>query len=162
MALIGVMALTGCGFQLKGTGSNNAQLQGMTIRLISNQPRAELTREVSRELTANGLVLTDDDESHLSLHLEPEQFTQRNVSLTAQARAAELELTLSAAFTLTESEQEPIDGGDVLGGALVSSRWFLSQYTSMDSGVFVVAWGETCKNRCYDSGLSVFDYGGAA
>ena len=109
MALIGVMALTGCGFQLKGTGSNNAQLQGMTIRLISNQPRAELTREVSRELTASGLVLTDDDESHLSLHLEPEQFSQRNVSLTAQARAAELELTLSAAFTLTESEQEPID-----------------------------------------------------
>ena len=44
MALFGVMALTGCGFQLKGTGPNNAQLQGMTIRLISNQPRAELTR----------------------------------------------------------------------------------------------------------------------
>ena len=62
MALFGVMALTGCGFQLKGTGPNNAQLQGMTIRLISNQPRAELTREVTRELTANGLVLTDDDE----------------------------------------------------------------------------------------------------
>lgn len=109
MALIGVMALTGCGFQLKGTGSNNAQLQGMTIRLISNQPRAELTREVTRELTANGLVLTDDDESDLLLRLQPEQFTQRNVSLTAQARAAELELTLSADFTFTESEQEPID-----------------------------------------------------
>ena len=109
VALIGVMALTGCGFQLKGTGSNNAQLKGMTIRLISNQPRAELTREVSRELTANGLLVTDDDESDVLLRLEPEQFSQRNVSLTAQARAAELKLTLSAAFTLTEFDQESID-----------------------------------------------------
>ena len=59
-------------------------------------------------MTANGLVLRDDPDTDLSLRLEPEQFTQRNVSLTAQARAAELELTLSAAFSFAKSDQEPI------------------------------------------------------
>lgn len=76
--------------------------------MVSGQPRAELTREVTRELTANGMVLRDDPDTDLSLRLEPEQFTQRNVSLTAQARAAELELTLSAAFSFAKSDQEPI------------------------------------------------------
>ena len=108
-AVLALIILTGCGFQLKGTGSNNTQLQGLTIRLISSQPRAELTREVTRELTASGLMLRDDSDTDLSLRLEPEQFTQRNVSLTAQARAAELELTLSAAFSLAESEQELVN-----------------------------------------------------
>ena len=54
-------------------------------------------------------MLRDDSDTDLSLRLEPEQFTQRNVSLTAQARAAELELTLSAAFSLAESEQELVN-----------------------------------------------------
>ena len=109
LSSVTLMTLTGCGFQLKGTDSNTAQLQGLTIRLVSGQPRAELTREVTRELTANGLVLRDVFDTDLSLRLEPEQFTQRNVSLTAQARAAELELTLSAAFSFAKSEQEPIN-----------------------------------------------------
>ena len=108
LSVVALMALTGCGFQLKGTGSNTPQLQGLTIRLVSGQRRAELTREVTRELTANGLVLRDDPDTDLSLRLKPEQFTQRNVSLTAQARAAELELTLSAAFSFARSDQEPI------------------------------------------------------
>ena len=36
-AVIALIILTGCGFQLKGTGSNNTQLRGLTIRLISSQ-----------------------------------------------------------------------------------------------------------------------------
>ena len=108
LSVLALMTLAGCGFQLKGTGSNATQLQGLTMRLVSGQPRAELTREVTRELTANGMVLRDDPDTDLSLRLEPEQFTQRNVSLTAQARAAELELTLSAAFSFAKSDQEPI------------------------------------------------------
>jgi LPS-assembly lipoprotein len=43
------------------------------------------------------------------LVLQPEQFTQRNVSLTAQARAAELELTLFTDFTLKQRESDPIE-----------------------------------------------------
>ena len=103
----------GCGFQLKGSDTENgeAQLDGMTIQLISSRSRSELTREVSRALTAIGLVLVTDAEQEalLVLTLQPEQFSQRNVSLTAQARAAELELTLAADFTLEQPERDRID-----------------------------------------------------
>ena len=101
----GLLFVAGCGFQLKGSDTENggAQLDGMTIQLISSQPRSELTREVSRALSAIGLILVTDpeDEAMLALTLQPEQFSQRNVSLTAQARAAEL---------VTEVEQERESG----------------------------------------------------
>ena len=102
--------LAGCGFQLKGSdaASSSAKLEGMTLQLISSQPRSELTREVSRALIATGLVLLEEGNAMLTLVLQSEQFTQRNVSLTAQARAAELELTLIADFTLNQQEFDPI------------------------------------------------------
>ena len=108
-----LLFFAGCGFQLKGSDTENgeAQLDGMTIQLISSRSRSELTREVSRALTAIGLVLVTDAEQEalLVLTLQPEQFSQRNVSLTAQARAAELELTLAADFTLVQPERDRID-----------------------------------------------------
>ena len=103
--------LAGCGFQLKGSdaNSNSAKLEGMTLQLISSQPRSELTREVSKALSAAGLVLLEEGDAMLTLVLQPELFMQRNISLTAQARAAELELTLFADFTLNQQASEPID-----------------------------------------------------
>ena len=107
----GLLFLVGCGFQLKGSdaGSSSAKLEGMTIQLISSQPRSELTREVSRALSATGLTLMEEGDPMLTLTLQPEQFAQRNVSLTAQARAAELELTLFADFTLNQPDADQID-----------------------------------------------------
>ena len=102
------LLLAGCGFELKGSGIGDLALEGLTIRLISNQPRAELTREVTKELLANGLIITDEADALLSLTLKPELFSQRNLSLTAQARAAELELTLASDFILTQADQDPV------------------------------------------------------
>ena len=106
-----LMCLAGCGFQLKGSdaASSSAKLEGMTLQLISSQPRSELTREVSRALSATGLMLLEEGDAMLTLVLQPEQFMRRNVSLTAQTRAAELELTLSADFTLNQQASKPID-----------------------------------------------------
>ena len=106
-----LMCLAGCGFQLKGSdaASSRAKLEGMTLQLISIQPRSELTREVSRALSARGLILLEEGDATLTLVLQPEQFTQRNLSLTAQARAAELELTLFTDFTLNHPESDPIE-----------------------------------------------------
>ena len=106
-----LMCLAGCGFQLKGSdaASSSVKLKGMTLQLISSQPRSELTREVSRALSATGLMLLEEGDAMLTLVLQPEQFMQRNVSLTAQARAAELELTLSADFTFNQQASDPID-----------------------------------------------------
>ena len=106
-----LMCLAGCGFQLKGSDAaiSSAKLEGMTLQLMSSQPRSELTREVSRALSATGLILLEEGDATLTLRLQPEQFTQRNLSLTAQARAAELELTLFADFTLNQQASDQID-----------------------------------------------------
>ena len=106
-----LMCLAGCGFQLKGSdaASNSAKLEDMTLQLISSPPRSELTREVSRALSATGLMLLEEGDAMLTLVLQPEQFIRRNVSLTAQTRAAELELTLSVDFTLNQQASDPID-----------------------------------------------------
>ena len=106
-----LMCLAGCGFQLKGSdaASSSVKLEGITLQLISSQHRSELTREVSRALSATGLMLLEEGDAMLTLVLQPEQFMQRNVSLTAQARAAELELTLSADFTFNQQASDPID-----------------------------------------------------
>merc|ERR1711991_39385 len=60
-----LMSLAGCGFQLKGSdaASSSAKLEGMTLQLISNQPRSELTREVSRALSATGLMLLEEGDA---------------------------------------------------------------------------------------------------
>ena len=46
-----LMCLAGCGFQLKGSdaASSSAKLEGMTLQLMSSQPRSELTGGSSSE-----------------------------------------------------------------------------------------------------------------
>ena len=109
--LMALIALGGCGFQLKGTAQEgSSEWEGLSLRLISTDPRGELTREVARELSSMKIMLTEDLETPTRLTLREEQFTQRNVSLTAQARAAEMELTLSVDYVLQQEEMLPLEG----------------------------------------------------
>ncbi len=108
--LMALIALSGCGFQLKGSAqAGNSEWEGLSLRLISTDPRGELTREVARELSSMKITLTEDLETPTRLTLREEQFTQRNVSLTAQARAAEMELTLSVDYVLQQEEMLPLE-----------------------------------------------------
>jgi len=109
--LMALITLGGCGFQLKGTAQEgNSEWEGLSLHLISTDPRGELTREVARELSSMKITLTEDLETPTRLTLREEQFTQRNVSLTAQARAAEMELTLSVDYVLQQEEMLPLEG----------------------------------------------------
>ncbi len=111
LAALLIAMIAGCGFQLKGTGQEGeAQWAGVTLRLISVDPRSELTREVTRELAAMKISLTDEIDTPTRLTLREERFEQRNVSLTAQARAAEMELTLSVDFLLQQTDTLPLEG----------------------------------------------------
>ena len=48
LAALLMAMIAGCGFQLKGTSQEGeAQWAGVTMRLISVDPRSELTRELS-------------------------------------------------------------------------------------------------------------------
>ena len=106
LQLLLCLLLVGCGFQLKGSGSgSNNSLEGRTIAIISAQPQAELTAAVVQQLGLEGAIIGAPEPSTLVLKLGAERFEQRNLSLTAQARSAEVELTLSTAFDLLRGRQ---------------------------------------------------------
>lgn len=105
--------LTGCGFQLKGSAQNSdPSLIGQSIRLISNEPRNELTAAISQQLKLAGAILNEPEAATLVLRLGPEQFQQRNLSLTAQARSAEVELTMSTHISLNRADDVLIPKSD--------------------------------------------------
>lgn len=108
--LVLTLLLVGCGFQLKGTAgaSDSASLSGTEIMLISSQPRGELTTALREQLRLQGAVLSEETKEGLVLRLGVERFQQRNLSLTAQARAAEVELTMTTRWALNQGATEVI------------------------------------------------------
>lgn len=99
--------VNGCGFQLKGTDktSSNTSLSGKSFRLISAQPRNELTAALIQQLTLSGATIIDDMDAPYLVSIGSEAFQQRNLSLTAQARSAEVELTMTTDIQLQQGGQ---------------------------------------------------------
>lgn len=98
-------ALAACGFQLRGTGGESSlppSWQSMHLR--TPNPNAEIARVVTSTFSASGIVWSDRDAADYQLTLGPERFTQRNLSVNAQARAAEFDLVMSAEFSVLDAE----------------------------------------------------------
>lgn len=108
--LLVICLLMGCGFQLKGTAGSldSPSLNGTELVLISSQPRGELTTALREQLRLQGAVISEKTTEGLILRLGGERFQQRNLSLTAQARAAEVELTMMASVALSQGATELI------------------------------------------------------
>lgn len=100
-----LLTLAGCGFQLKGTGgtASDNSLRGQTVKVLSSDLRGELTLALLEQLRLAGVLVSDDQTAALSVQIGREIFSQRNLSLTAQARSAEIELLMSADFSLRDS-----------------------------------------------------------
>ena len=99
--------LSACGFQLRGTGEGGTVVPEAwkSMHLVTGNPNSEFSREVLSRFAANGVNWTDRDVANFSLVLSPERFSQRNLSLNAEARAAEFELTMSAQFTVLNADR---------------------------------------------------------
>ena len=112
-AMLLCLGAASCGFQLKGTtgSGTSASLDGVALMLISSQPRSELTAALISQLRLEGAEIVADG-SGLVLRLGEERFQQRNLSLTAQARSAEVELTMTVAISLRNGATELIPGDD--------------------------------------------------
>lgn len=107
LQLVIALLLAGCGFQLKGTASNQSSnsMSGEAIAVASAQPRSELTAAVLQQLRLEGADIIERRADALLLRLGAERFQQRNLSLTAQARSAEVELTMSTTISLERTGQ---------------------------------------------------------
>jgi LPS-assembly lipoprotein len=99
--------LSACGFQLRGTGDGGTNVPDAwkSMHLVTNNPNSEFSREVVSRFAASGVQWLDEDVANFSLVLSPERFSQRNLSLNAEARAAEFELTMSTKFTVLNADK---------------------------------------------------------
>lgn len=115
LALSMVCLLGACGFQLRGTGGTTLPEGWRDMHLDTNNPNSELSREVQTRFAANGIRWVDPEAANYNVVLGPERFHQRNLSLNAEARAAEFELTMETQFSVVDAR------GDVVMPTTVAS-----------------------------------------
>ena len=108
--------LTACGFQLRGSDGRQLPEDWYSMYLVTGNPNAELSRELANRFAANGVQWSEQrDQANYVLKLGHERFNRRNLSINAEARAAEFELTMKAQFSIHDRE-----GNTVLEPSLAS------------------------------------------
>ena len=102
--------LSACGFQLRGTGDSGTVVPDSwkSMHLITGNPNGEFSRAVQTLFAANGVQWLDREDANYTLTLGPERFSQRNLSLNAEARVAEFELTLRARFSVKDADNNEV------------------------------------------------------
>jgi LPS-assembly lipoprotein len=109
--ILGMTCLLGaCGFHLRGVGTGGPGVpeEWKSMNLVTDNPNGEFSRNVSALFTANGVQWTDSSSAKFSLVLSPERFEQRNLSLNAEARVAEIELTMSSQFRVLDANKAEV------------------------------------------------------
>ncbi len=103
------VCLASCGFQLRGSGGGSALPEDWrSMYLQSQNPNGELTRVLESTFSASGVVWEAQRAASYRLILGPEQFTQTNLSVNAQARAAEFDLQMRADFLVVDNAGETV------------------------------------------------------
>lgn len=82
------------------------------MHLLSASPNSELTRILRATFSANGVQWVERGEAAHSLQLGPENFSQRNLSINAEARAAEFDLQMRATFRVVDDRGRELMSSD--------------------------------------------------
>jgi LPS-assembly lipoprotein len=103
------LLLAGCGFELRGTGGGSALPESWrAMHLVSESPNSEFTRVLESTFAASGVTWVDRADASHVLRLGPEEFSQTNLSVNAQARAAEFDLQMRATFVVVDRAGKPV------------------------------------------------------
>ena len=94
------LALAGCGFQLRG--SVDLPPAWEELFLSSESPQSELSSAFRNGLESNGITWVTRGDSEYILHLGREQFERRNLTIGANARVSEFELTMKTRLRITD------------------------------------------------------------
>ena len=105
--------LASCGFELRGQSDRAATLGRYPIAVVSQAPSSEFAAQLRSELQRQGASLLSLTEAELVLYVDIETFEQRSLSLTARARAAELELQASVNFSVKLNGEWLIDNESI-------------------------------------------------
>ena len=104
------LALAGCGFELRGQNARAVTLGQYPISVVSPAPNSEFTSQLRTALSRLGATVVEPSQAALVVQVGIERFEQRNLSLTARARAAELEIQASVEFSLQLGEKWLVEG----------------------------------------------------
>jgi LPS-assembly lipoprotein len=97
--LVPLIVASGCGFTLRGAADLPAALQ--TLQLEALSPNSDVVREVRRTLRSNQVTVTDTAAPGIyRLGIGNEQSSERALSVNANARAGEYEITMLVPFQL--------------------------------------------------------------
>lgn len=110
LIVLGAAALlAGCGFQLRGAGGTSVPEEWRSLFLVTSNPNSEFSREVKLRFANAGIQWAEArDEANFLMVLGPERFSQRNLSLDADTRAAEFELTMRSTFSLNSAKGQSV------------------------------------------------------
>jgi LPS-assembly lipoprotein len=97
-----------CGFNLRGIGGTTVPDAWREMHLTTGNPNSELSREVQTRFAANGIHWVEREDANYRVILGPERFSQRNLSLNADARAAEFELTMQTEFAVLDAANKVV------------------------------------------------------
>ena len=102
--------LSACGFHLRGTAGTGTKVpeSWKSMHLVTGNPNSEFSREVRTRFAANGVQWQERADANYIVVLNPERFSQRNLSLNSEARAAEFELTMSATFAVLDPDNNEV------------------------------------------------------
>ncbi|WP_250654873.1 LPS assembly lipoprotein LptE [Alkalimarinus coralli] len=101
------LALTACGFQLRGSASIPAELRLMSLN-CSNDLSKALCQSLTKQLELNGVNLVDSASANYILTIISLNSSRRAVSITDRAVAVEYEVTNKATFNLVAADQTVI------------------------------------------------------
>lgn len=98
---ISCLFISACGFQLRGVGDGAALPESwQKMHLVTGNRNSEFSRAVQTTFAVNGVQWSDKADANYILILGPERFSQSTLSLNAEARVSQLELTMQAKFTV--------------------------------------------------------------
>ena len=104
--LVLMTVLAGCGFQLRG--SIDLPPEWKQLHLRSPSPNGELANAMRSGGGAAGVQWVEREDANFIVDLGPEQFQNRNLSIGANARATEFEMTMSTQMRVTSTQGEEL------------------------------------------------------
>ena len=120
------LALTSCGFQLRGAGGY--ELAAESVSIVANNSHSDFADELEDTLKSIGVIVNPTESPQYVIRLNSETTTRRPVASSGNITVSEYEVRLRAVFSISTAAGETL----VSDTALVAERIY-----SFDSSNFV-------------------------
>ena len=105
--LIGLLILSGCGFELQNTGNLNEKIDSVYIQTID--PYSSFFRSIEDSLRNSGVMISDKrDEASYVLVIKQDISSDRILSISAKNTPMEYEIAYQVVWSLFKGNQEII------------------------------------------------------